>query len=210
MLRWAYKPSKAFDKLVVSLLGSALDDIDEENGFPGDIWVNDEDFFECSCLFPDINIFRRECNRLIEAVKSDRLYMPTEYHFYLLWQVMEHYSEIDEDYYCEHKDPNLKWFDMDDDEIAGLDLDCDDIEATEYALKLCESPKEAFNHISGYFWDTDFHFDPSVFNKMSGDIKAQMTISEGTFGVVNRLVPIDKELEMEDYTEIDTEKKRDR
>jgi len=207
MLRWAEEPTEGFDRLVVDLLNYALRDT-----FSEVIWEGDRDIFQCSRLFPDIETFRRECKKLIDGIGRRILYMPTEYHFYLLYRILEYYSLIYEEKYKDSGDECFRWFNWDDDEILRIRLDGvgrayeDKVKKDEKYLRgICESPLRAFDYIvSTYFWDLGILYDARVYNQMGSYEKCKIS-SEGTFGVVNRLAPTDDELELEDFTEYNSE-----
>ena len=117
-------------------------------------WNEKDDAFQCASLFPDVEMFKFECEKLIKAVNSSKLFIPTEYHFYMMWSIMSVCSDIDTD----HKIP---WFKMHGEEAQNIieegyrnreGQDCID-----YCETICNDAESSFSYIEDiYFWNLDF------------------------------------------------------
>ena len=153
-LRWQKKETKDFNKILINCLEMAMDHslIMFEIGK----WNKKNDVFQCAFMFPNVELFRSECKKLIKAIKSPKLFMPTEYHFYMMWSIMNVCSDIDFD--C-----GVSWFEMHGEEAQNIieegyknreGQDCID-----YCETICEDAKSSFSYIEDiYFWDLDFLF----------------------------------------------------
>jgi hypothetical protein len=176
MLHWANESTPEFNELLEYVIEFARD-IAYDNSKDGS-WMNNEDWFSCSKIFSDVDSFGNECQNLISAIHSPELLMPTEYHFYLIYNVLETF----------------------------LDFAIDDPKSEEYRLfmKLGKDFKvytleDIFLIILDYFfWDLDFLMNPEEFNRLNKATKELMDFSDGTFGVVNQLQPTAEELVMKE------------
>ena len=105
--------------------------------------------------------------------------MPTDYHFLILYEVLDTFIEIRNDSY--------------DDELwsvfGGVRIRDIDFELI----------------VDRYFWDLDFLMTPDEVNEMTPEAKQLMRFSDELFGVVNRLRPHDEELVMPECDPMPTE-----
>ena len=117
-------------------------------------WNERDDAFQCASLFPDVEVFKFECKKLIKAINSSKLFVPTEYHLYIMWNVMSVCSDIDTDH-------NIPWFKMHGEEMQDIieegyrnreGQDCID-----YCETICRDAESSFSYIEDiYFWDLNF------------------------------------------------------
>ncbi len=112
----------------------------------------------------------RAVKQLSEAHQVKVLYMPTEYHWLILADILETGVEL-HNQVVEEFGPRR----------VG-------------SVLLGEIDFDAVTDI--YFWDTDFFIDAKAFNALDAEAKRQMEFSEGVFGAVNRLKPHPTDLEM--------------
>ena len=206
MLRWSHVPTKAFDRIVLNALDMAKDMIkdDVEEGTSERLvgWYGSGMSRRFSA-----SLFVAACNHLIEAIESPKVWVPTEYHFYLLYHVLEVDAGVEEGLMSEGQD--FAWFRFEDEDMQEL-FSCvaeegGDVLAREAVKEYCEYPTKAFDWVvDSYFWDTDFLFDAGAFNSLPGPFKKQMSISEGTFGVVNDLEACPEDLHMKEHEQINT------
>ena len=200
MLRWAVKPSKAFDNILIKVLEGAINYAKDISSVG--CW-DDLDPFECAKFF-SAESFQKECKILQKSIESPKVFQPTEYHFYLMYYVLKEDSIVSHDEMAMNPEEDFYWFRINDDEMLSLRREleeCGDYsdskEIDGYIQKICSTPLESFDHIvNNYFWDLDFLTDPDTFNNIGSEGKAAMCFSEGTFGVVNGLIPTSEELVM--------------
>lgn len=167
MLRFASRPDKAFSEIVTESLALPLDILEDENQAEDDAM---------SCFDPRLAAMftcaelAHEVKRLSEAHEAEILYMPTEYHWLILADILKTGIEMHNqmvDKFGPRKIGSVLLGEIDFDAVADI-----------------------------YFWDTDFLVEAEAFNAMDAETKRQMQFSDGTFGVVNRMRPHLADLEM--------------
>ena len=167
MLRFAARPDKAFREIVTECLAIALDILVNED-------QSDDEAMSCfdqrlAAMFTRAEL-ARAVKRLLEAHEAKVLYMPTEYHWLILADLLETGIELHNqaaDAFGPRRVGSVLLGEIDFDVVADI-----------------------------YFWDTDFLIDAKAFNTMDAEAKRQMEFSEGVFGAVNRLKPHPADLEM--------------
>ena len=177
MLRFTCTPDPAFDAIVTASLELALDMLrDECGGHDALVDPRLEGMFTQAELAAEVE-------KLLLAHKSDTLYMLTEYHWLILYCVLE-------DAVAPHNDGVKE----DGAQVIG-------------GVLLAEIDFDAIAEV--YFWDEDFLFDPDVYAGLSDQQKAELQFTDTTFGVVNRLEPHPEELALEVWAEDDRDASED-
>jgi hypothetical protein len=115
---------------------------------------------------------------LLLAHRSAKLYVPTDYHFLILHEVLQ--LQI-----SRHNERVAN---------AGQPL----------AFGSVWPAHVDFDFVRDYFWDEDFLFDPAVMSGLSEEDKAALGCNKETFALVQGLKPHPKELELNEIT-ADTE-----
>lgn len=139
--------------------------------------------------------FTRELARetledLVGKLALQEEYMPTEYHWLLMYECLEIQIELLND----TPEPSL---------IAQLHMSGDARE--ESYLSLPSTSPSTSKGLDGfyidfgglvdqYFWDTDFLFDAETFTQLDAEAKKKLGFSEGLFGVIHGLPPHPEEL----------------
>ena len=165
MLRFTCIPDQAFDAIVTGSLELAFDMLRDECG-AHDALVDPrlEGMFTRAELAAEVE-------KLLLAHKSDTLYGLTEYHWLILYCVLEDGVALHNDGV---KEDGAR-------AIGGVllaEIDFDGV-------------------VNVYFWDEDFLFDPDAYAGLSDQQKAELQFTDTTFGVVNRLKPHPEELILE-------------
>jgi hypothetical protein len=185
MLRFASPPDEAFSAIVDASLELYRDMLGGEIAREGDA----EDAFRAFSphireMFTAEEFTEQLCG-LLDAHRASPLYMPTDYHFLILYEVLENWISYHNDMLEEEKAKNI------DGTVCLGRID--------------------FNWIvDHYFWDEDFLMNPRDRNRMSRDMKERMDFSEESFGVVNRLKPHGKELELKEVSDEQSERVENR
>lgn len=175
---FAQIPDEAFRTILEGALELAIDALRQsyEDG-------EDEQVLECY-LDQTRSIFTRdellaELKKLLAAHQSPLLYMPTDYHFLILYDVLSQKIDIHNDTVSDgvlsSNGPVL---------VGEIDFD--------WTIDL-------------YFWDEDFLLDPDIMNLLPMEQKKQLGFTDETFGVVNRLKPHPDELVLKVTDHIDIE-----
>ena len=167
MLRFSCRPDKVFHSMLSDALAMALDQLRME-------FLEDE-------MMPwtkSLSIMGREpltaeVEKLKDAYHSPKLFMPTDYHFLILYEILEWFIEIYND------DPGAVGSEG---TLAGVRIGRIDLGGV----------------VDLYFWDTDFLFDPDTLNALTGEGKEMMGFRDTTFGAVNKLAPHADELALEE------------
>lgn len=117
---------------------------------------------------------------LLNAHKSDRLYMPTSYHFLVIDRFLKACADIHND--CIHD--------------SGEPLDLEG-----YLIGRID----AYETIDIFFWDTDYDLNSDVLNKLvASEQDKQAGFDHATFGAVNRMVIHVEDLALKDLGPIDS------
>jgi len=167
MLRFAVPPDKAFQCIVTAAIEMPL-------GLLEDPYV-DDNMAMCNCCEQIRTMFTRQSlleqlEALLQAHQDNALYMPSEYHFLILYDILDTFVEV-------HND------------TLGLDgISCvqvGDVMLGEIDFDWIEET---------YFWDTDFLTPPETMDQLTAGDKEMTGYSPGTFGIVHGLVPHPDEL----------------
>ena len=113
-----------------------------------------------------------ELRKLLQAHRSPKLFMPSDVHFLLLHEVLQHEIE-------RHND---RVFD------TGQPVACGDVR-----LLLID-----FDFVRDFFWDLDFLLEPEVMERVSEKAKERLGFNPELFGVVQGLKPHPQELELKE------------
>jgi len=162
MIRFQYTPDKVFQALLQNALELARDMVAEEE--------EDEDlkWLEISSSLMDKQVLLAQLDKLMAAHQSQETFMPTDYHFLILFEALGAFCDLVND---DIQDGAITQFA--DIKIAGI----------RFGALLDE-----------YFWDTDFLMDPEDFNALNEEQKAALDFSQETFGIINSLAPHPDEL----------------
>jgi hypothetical protein len=123
---------------------------------------------------------------LVAKLRLPETYVPTEYHWLLLYECLKALIEV-----------------LNDDPLPSLVAQLTTLATAQDALYLSlptQAKDTAGFHIdfdalfNMYFWDTDFLMDAELFARLSPDEKASLGFSPSAFGVTQRLVPHPDEL----------------
>jgi hypothetical protein len=172
MLRWQFQPDEAFAAILESSLCISIE------------WLSDQmagtiDEGEVVSLFGtriwehfDAQQLHAELQKLLLAHRSAKLYMPTDYHFLILHEVLQ--LQI-----SRHNERVAN---------AGQPL----------AFGSVWLGHVDFDFVRDHFWDEDFLFDPTLMSRLSEKDKAAMGFNKETFALVQGLKPHPKELELKE------------
>ena len=167
MLRFATSPDKAFHSIVTAAIEIPLDLLEDPDV--------DDNMAMCNCCEQICRMFTRQLlseqlKALLQAHQDNGLYMPSEYHFMILYDILATFVEV-------HND------------MLGLDgLACRQV----VDVMLGEIDFDWIEET--YFWDTDFLTRPETMDELTAEAKEMTGFSPGTFGVVHGLVPHPEEL----------------
>ena len=170
MLRFATRPDKALTEIVTHCLEVAL-------GILRDDSVTDDGAM--ACFYERLGVIfsrdelAKEIESLLAAHRSNDLYMPTEYHWLILHDVLHDGAEMHNDMVAE---------------FGPAKIGC---------VLLGEIDFDAVADI--YFWDEDFLLEPEALNDMHPTDKNGMGFTDGTFAVVNQLKPHPEDLVMRNW-----------
>jgi hypothetical protein len=178
MLRWQFQPDEAFAAILDSSLSISIERLgDHLAGTIAEAEVVSLFGIRIWELF-DAQQLLTELQKLLMAHRSVKLYMPTDYHFLILHEVLQ--LQI-----SRHNDRVSS---------RGLPL----------AFGSVLLGHVDFDFVSYYLWDEDFLFDPGVMSGLSEEDKAALGCNKETFALVQGLRPHPKELELKEV-EADTE-----
>ena len=167
MLRFARRPDKVFHSILDAALEFVLDHLRDE-------YTSDDMLPLDTCVQTiDRPRLTREVEKLREAHNSPKAFMPTEYHFLILYEVLESFIALRNDGHIGRE----VWHSFAGVGIAEVHWD--------EVLDL-------------YFWDTDFLLSADDINALSESQKEMMGFTETTFGAANKLPPHDDELVLEE------------
>jgi len=170
MLRFMEKPDGAFEAMVTGSLEFALEGLGE---------------FEYKSRYGHIHAwfnegqFDKAIKMLLEAHKSEKLYAPNDYHFFVLDAVLL-------DYISEHN--------------AVVEDEGRPSKIGEPYL-IGEIDWGAVHDI--FFWDADYQLKPKHINRLNRAEKKAARFDKALFGVVNKLAPHDDDLVLEEVLEQD-------
>ena len=172
MLSWQFQPDEAFAAILDSSLSICIDQLGDQLAATiastAGASLSGTRIWE---LF-DPGQLLGELQKLLTAHRSVKLYMPTDYHFFILHEVLE--LQI-----IQHND---------------LVSACDQPLAFGSVLL----GHVDFDFIRDYFWDEDFLFDSEVMASLSEENKAALGFNQETFALVQGLNPHPQELELQE------------
>jgi hypothetical protein len=180
MLRWQFQPDEAFVAILDSSLRICIDQLgaylsDHLAGTTAEVefaWLDGTRIWE---LF-DPDQLLGELQKLLTANRSTKLYMPNDYHFLILHEVLE--LQI-----SSHNDRVS---------ACGQPL----------AFGSVLLGQVDFDFVRDFFWDEDFLLDSEVMASLSEENKAALGFNQETFALVQGLKPHPQELELQ---EVDAE-----
>jgi hypothetical protein len=181
MLRFACPLTAAATELFVSCLeisADVLGDLDRPHewreAYP----------LSAACFTPELA--RETLIDLVAKLRLPETYVPTEYHWLLLYECPKAMIEV-----------------LNDDPLPSLVAQLTTLATAQDALYLSLPTRGegvAGFHIvfdalvDMYFWDTDFLMDAELFARLSPDEKASLGLSPSVFGVIQGLAPHPDEL----------------
>ncbi len=176
MIAWMTKPNALFREVLKRTFDETLDEIrdsisalgpQENNTFFSDDIVN---------MFGGVIKLFEHIILLEEISKSKTVYQISDYSYLVLHRMLRNFCEIYSDIIRTSDTPEeAEEFGITyRNKLVGK-LNIDDITDT-------------------YFHDTDFDFDPEIFNSMDQSLKEQYGFNNETYGVVNRMMPHPDEL----------------
>ena len=166
MLSWQFQPDEAFIAILDSSLSICI------NQLAATIAATDGACLDGTRIWEllDPGQLLGELQKLLTAHRSVKLYLPTDYHFLILHEVLE--LQI-----ISHND---------------LVSACDQPLAFGSVLL----GNVDFDFVRDYFWDEDFLLDPEVMTSLSEEQKAALGFNQETFALVQGLKPHPQELEL--------------
>jgi hypothetical protein len=176
MLRWQFQPDEAFVAILESSLRICIDQLgaylsDHLAGTTAEVefaWLLGTRIWE---LF-DPDQLLGELQKLLTANQSTKLYMPNDYHFLILHEVLE--LQI-----SSHNDRVS---------ASGQPL----------AFGSVLLGQVDFDFVRDFFWDEDFLLDSEVMASLSEENKAALGFNQETFALVQGLKPHPQELELQE------------
>ena len=182
MLRWQFQPDEAFAAILDSSLSICIDQLgdylsDHLAGTTAEVefvWLDRTRIWE---LY-DPSQLLGELQKLLTAHRSAKLYMPNDYHFLILHEVLELQIRSHNDRVS----------------ACGQPL-------TFGSVLLGQVD---FDFVRDYFWDEDFLLDPEVMASLSEENKTALGFNQETFALVQGLKPHPQELELQEV-DIETE-----
>jgi hypothetical protein len=176
MLRWQFQPDEAFVAILESSLRICIDQLgaylsDHLAGTTAEVefaWLDGTRIWE---LF-DPDQLLGELQKLLTANQSTKLYMPNDYHFLILHEVLE--LQI-----SSHNDRVS---------ASGQPL----------AFGSVLLGQVDFDFVRDFFWDEDFLLDSEVMASLSEENKAALGFNQETFALVQGLKPHPQELELQE------------
>ena len=176
MLSWQFQPDEAFAAILDNSLSTCIDQLGDQ--LAATIAATDGACLAGTRIWElfDPGQLLGELQKLLTAHRSVKFYMPTDYHFLILHEVLE--LQI-----TSHND---------------LVSACDQPLAFGSVLL----GHVDFDFVRDYFWDEDFLLDPEVMASLSEEQKAALGFNQETFALVQGLKPHPQELELR---EVDAE-----
>lgn len=162
MLRFSSIPDKVFSKILIEALEVPIDDLSDdirENDIDAVYMYFDEEHVKSYGEgLNAIIIIKNELEKLLEAHKSKKLYMPTDHHFKLLFYLLNFYCDVYNDSVKDGaKDEEDIHRDKNNNLIKHLDINM---------IVTC------------FFWDTDFLLPKETAQKLLQDPDLRKEISE--------------------------------
>jgi hypothetical protein len=132
---------------------------------------------------------------LRDKLRQPRTYVPTTYHWLLLYECLSFHIE------CLNDAPGPQV-------IAALKASQVAQDAAYLAFPRAKHGREGVSidfeaFIDTYFWDTDFLLDASTYEQLGAPVKQQLGFRADLFGVVSGLLPHPAELVLRTVEEVD-------
>lgn len=176
MLRWACEPDEAFIVIVDASLEISVDMLrDAVAGQADEEWAMAAYTEQTRSLFTSQELLA-ELEKLLAAHRSPKLYMPTDYHFLILYEVLSQQIDPHNDALVAGKEPR---------EFGGMSFGRIDFDAL----------------LDEFFWDTDFLLDPEHLDRLPEESHESMGLNAEAFGVTHGLRAHPLELELEEVDE---------
>jgi hypothetical protein len=180
MLSWQFQPDEAFIAILDSSLSICINQLGDllSDQLAATIAATDGACLAGTRIWElfDPGQLLGELQKLLTAHRSVKLYMPTDYHFLILHEVLE--LQI-----ISHNDL-----------VSAFDQPL--------AFGSVLLGHVDFDFVRYYFWDEDFLLDPEVMASLSEEQKAALGFNQETFALVQGLKPHPQELELR---EVDAE-----
>ena len=181
MLRFSNPLTAAATEIFVYCLELSSDEVSDFD--PPDAW-RDVYPLSATCFTPELA--RATLVDLVAKLRLPEEYVPTEYHWLLMYECLKVQIEVLNDVPLPPLVERLKTLATAQDAlyltlptrakgIAGFHIDFDAL-------------------VDKYFWDTDFLMDAELFARLSPDAKASLGFSPSVFGVTQGLAPHPDEL----------------
>ena len=176
MLSWPFQPDEAFAAILDSSLSICIDQLGDRlgnqlaatNAETDGACLTETRMWE---LFEPSQL-RNELQKLLRAHRSAKFYLPTDYHFLMLHEVLE--------VQISHHNNRVS--------ACGQPL----------AFGSVLLGHVDFDFVRDYFWDEDFLFDPEVMAGLSEQNKVALGFNQETFALVQGLKPHPQELELQE------------
>ena len=169
MLFFAARPDKVFEGIILTGMEIIRDVLKDLNYADQDALSSFSDrirrMFSRDALLVEVS-------SLLSAHSSNKLFGISNYHFLVLYEIIENEVDLHNDYLADGSGGRYKNLSM-----GNIDFDA---------------------IVDAYFHDVDFLTPPAVFEKLISEQKAMMGFSEETFGVVQGLKPHPDELVLEE------------
>jgi hypothetical protein len=182
MLRFSAPLTPAATAIIVACLEIAADEI-------GAFSQSQEEWREAyplaaACFTPELA--RATLGDVVTKLRLPEEYVPTDYHWLLLYECLQHQIEVLND-----MPPSAL--------VAALTTVATPQDALYLALPTRAQGGAGFALdfdalVDTYFWDTDFLLDAEHFAQLSPDAKAHLGFSPSAFGVIQGLAPHPDEL----------------
>ena len=131
---------------------------------------------------------------LLDKLHLPQMYVPTTYHWLLLYECLHFYIElVNDDPWSDLVERFKALRDVRDAAYLDFPLDLQGVEGVTVYF-------EAFLDL--YFWDTDFLLDPSTYYGLDAPAKQQLGYRADLFGVLSGLQPHPAELELKRADEV--------
>jgi hypothetical protein len=158
-----------------------------------------EDYEVWAAVYPLFSTcFTRDLARtvlldLLEKLDAPELYVPTDYHWLLMYECLKAQITVFNDQPVPSLVERLRTL-ADERDESYLHLPNESSETTGVAIDFGWLIEE-------YFWDTDFLTDAEMFSRLAPHAKQQLGFSEGLFGVIHGLTPHPEELVLKRWKE---------
>jgi hypothetical protein len=132
---------------------------------------------------------------LLDKLQQPQTYVPTTYHWLLIYECLHFHIE------CLNDDPGPHFVDALKASRAAQDAAYLDFPLDGHGREGVSIDFEAF--IEVYFWDTDFLLDPSTYEQLGAPARQQLGYRADLFGVLSGLLPHPAELVLKTVEEVE-------